>query len=58
MDMQDHAILSCLDPTPEEREEKPFWPELESNPGPLGSQVTTLTTRPWLLGQTVARVDL
>ena len=34
-------------------EKKPFWFELESNPGPLASQVTTLTTRPWLLGQPI-----
>ena len=46
---------SCLDPfysyhlIPEER--KTFWSELESNPGPLASQGTALTIRPWLLGQ-------
>ena len=34
---------------PEER--KTIWSELESNPGPLASQATALTTRPWLLGQ-------
>ena len=30
---------------------------LESNPGPLASQATTLTTRPWLLGQTHPLVE-
>ena len=35
------------------RREKTFWSELELNPGPLASQVTALTTRPWLLGQQV-----
>ena len=33
------------------RREKSIWSELESNPGPLASQVTARTTRPWLLGQ-------
>ena len=28
------------------RREKTIWSELESNPGPLASQATTLTTRP------------
>ena len=32
-------------------EEKNIWSELELNPGPLASQVTALTTRPWLLGR-------
>ena len=32
------------------RGEKPFGLELESNPGPLASQATTLSTRPCLLG--------
>ena len=46
--------LSCLDQfntyllIPEER--KNIWSELEPNPGPLASQATALTTRPWLLG--------
>ena len=46
--------LSCLDPfysyllIPEEK--KNIWSELKSNPGPLASQATALTTRPWLLG--------
>ena len=45
--------LSWLDPfysyllIPEER--KNIWSELESNSGPLASQSTSLTTRPWLL---------
>ena len=30
-------------------EKKNIWSELESNPGPLASQATALTTRPWLL---------
>ena len=33
---------------PEERR-KTIWSKLESNPGPLASQVTTLTARPCLL---------
>ena len=36
---------------PYTRGEKTIWSELESNPGPLASQATALTTRPWLLGQ-------
>ena len=32
------------------RREKPFGLELESNPGPLASQATALTTRPFSLG--------
>ena len=39
------------------RREKTFWSELESNPGPLASQATTLTTRPWLLGQRSSKVQ-
>ena len=31
-------------------EKKNIWSEKELNPGPLASQVTALTTRPWLLG--------
>ena len=31
-------------------EEKNIWSEPESNPGPLASQATTITTRPCLLG--------
>ena len=34
-------------------EKKPFGLELESNPGPLASQATALTTRPCHLGQVV-----
>ena len=30
---------------------KPFGLELESNPGPLASKATVLTTRPCILGQ-------
>ena len=36
-------------------EKKHIWYELESNPGPLASQATVLTTRPWLLGQVEIR---
>ena len=47
--------LSCLDPFSSNllipKEKKNIWSELESNPGPLASQATALTTRPWLLGQ-------
>ena len=53
MDTQDHAFYHdwiYLFPTSYARGEKPFSLELESNPGPLASQATTLTTRPWLLG--------
>ena len=39
-----------LPPMPEERR-KTMWSELESNPDPLASQATTLTTRPCLLWQ-------
>ena len=54
MDTQNHAnyhvwihfIPSSLSP----RREKNVWSELESNPGPLASQVTALITRPLLLG--------
>ena len=38
---------------PYTRGEKNIWSELELNPGPLASQATTLTTRPWLLGQAI-----
>ena len=54
MDTQDHAIYRVWIHfysyllIPEER--KNIWSELELNPGPLVSQATTLTTRPWLLG--------
>ena len=46
--------LSCLDPFHSyllyPRRRKNIWSELESNSGHLASQVTALTTRPWLLG--------
>ena len=56
------AHILCLDPfysyllIPEEK--KNIWSELELNPGPLAShtQVTALTTRPWLLGLVVAKL--
>ena len=55
MDMQDHAILSNLDPffQPQMLFEgkKTIWSELESNPGPIASQATALTTRPLLPGR-------
>ena len=54
MDMQDHAIYHAwihLFPTSYARGEKPFFLELESNPGPLASQATALTTRPCRLGR-------
>ena len=53
MDTLDHAIYHVwihLFPTSYARGEKPFGLELESNPGPLASQATALTTRPCLLG--------
>ena len=55
MDTQDHAIdrvwihLFFLLPMPEVQR-KTIWSELESNPDPLASQATTLTTRPDFLG--------
>ena len=54
MDTQDHAIYHVwiqLFPTSYARGEKPFGLELESNPGPLASQATALTTRPCHLGR-------
>ena len=54
MDTQEHAICHVwihLFPTSYTRGEKPFGLELESNPGPLASQATALTTRPCHLGQ-------
>ena len=41
-------LLFFLPPMAKERR-KTIWSELESNPGPLASQATTLTTRPCLL---------
>ena len=55
MDTQDHAIyhvwMHFFPTTLYPRREKTIWSELESNPGPLASQATALTTRPLLLGQ-------
>ena len=54
MDTQDHAIYHVwiqIFPTSYARGEKQFGLELESNPGPLASQATALTTRTLLLGQ-------
>ena len=57
MDTQDHAIyhvwIHFIPTTLYPRREKTFWSELESNPGPLASQATTLATRPWLHGLTL-----
>ena len=56
MDTQVHAILhfwiQFIHTSLYPRREKTIWSELDLNPGPLGSQATALTTRPWLLGQT------
>ena len=53
--MQDHVIyhvwIHFIPTTLYPRREKTIWSELELNPGPLASQATTLTTRPWLLRQ-------
>ena len=38
-------------PTSYAQEEKNHLSELETNPGPLASKATALTTRPCLLGQ-------
>ena len=54
MDTQDLTIyldwihLFFLPPMPEKR--KTIWSELESNPDPLASQATAVTTRPLRLG--------
>ena len=57
MDTQDHAIyhvwIYFIPVSLYPRRRKNIWYELELNPGPLASQVTTLTPRPWLLGQNV-----
>ena len=58
MDMHYHAIYHAWIHfsyilIPERR--KSIWFELESYPGPLASQATTLTTRPCLLGLRVPR---
>ena len=53
MDTQVHAIyqvkVQFLSPMPLERGTN-IWSELESNPDPLASQATALTTRPCLFG--------
>ena len=55
MATQDHAIyhvwIHFIPTSLYLRGEKTIWSELESNPDPLASQATTLTTRPRLLGQ-------
>ena len=58
MDTQDHAIyhvwIHFIPTSLYPRREKTIWSELQSNPGPLDSQATALTTRPWLLGQQIS----
>ena len=50
MDTQEQAICQVLFLPPYTwGEKKNVWSELESNPGSLASQATSLTTRPWLL---------
>ena len=59
MDTLDHAICHAwiqLFPTSYARGEKPFGLELESNPGPLASQATALTTRPCHFGQCIGKL--
>ena len=55
MDTQDHAIyhvwIRFIPTSLYPRRRKSIWSELELNPGPLASEATALTTRPWLLGQ-------
>ena len=62
MDTQDHAIyhvwIHFIPTSLYPRREKTIWSELESNPGPLASQATALTTRPWLLGQAILNMRL
>ena len=49
-DHEMYCVWIPLIPTPlYPRREKIIWSELESNPGPLASQSTSLTTRPFLL---------
>ena len=59
MDSQDHAIdhvwIHFIPTSLYPRREKIIWSELESNPGPLASQATLLTTRQLLLGQFAQR---
>ena len=58
MDQQDHGIyhvwIHFIPPSLYPRREKTFCSELKLNPGPLASQATALTTRPWLLGQEIS----
>ena len=57
MDSQDHAIyhvwIHFIPTALYPRREKIIWSELESNPGPLASQATALTTRLLLLGHII-----
>ena len=60
MVMQDRAIDHVwvhLFPTSYARGEKPFGLKLESNPRPLASQATALTTRPYHLME-VKHIDV
>ena len=54
MDTQDHGIyqvwIQFIPTSLYPRREKTVWSELESNPGPLASQVTDLITRQLHLG--------
>ena len=52
MDTQDHVWIHFIPTTLYPRREKTIWSELELNRGPLASQATALTTRPWLLSST------
>ena len=53
MDTQEHAIccvwIHFIPTSFNSGEKKNIWSELGLNPGPLASQATALTTRPWLL---------
>ena len=56
MYVQDHAIYHVwihffLPPYTRGERLKNIWSDLELNPGSLASQATTLTTRPYFLGQ-------
>ena len=60
MDTQDYAIyhiwIHFIPTSLYPGREKALWSELESNPDPLASQVSALTTRPWLLGRQETKV--
>ena len=62
MDTQDHAIyhvwIHFIPTSLYPRRRKDIWSEQESNPGPLASQATALTTRPWLLRQGLCRFKM